>query len=70
MPQDAKSKWVFTTDQGRRGGKTLHLKTIVDKAVEGADCVEKVFVFTATGAEVRRRCHADGSSRAFIIICP
>lgn len=45
---------MFTTDEGRRGGKILHLKSIVDKAVEGADCVEKVFVFTATGAEV---CH-------------
>lgn len=31
----------------------MPLKSIVDKAVEGADCVEKVFVFTATGAEVR-----------------
>lgn len=55
--QDANSKWVFTTDEGRRGGKTLHLKSIVDKAVEGADCVEKVFVFTATGAEVCMTCH-------------
>lgn len=31
----------------------MPLKSIVDKAVAGADCVEKVFVFTATGAEVR-----------------
>lgn len=43
---------MFTTDEGRRGGKTLHLKSIVDKAVGMADCVEKVMVFTATGAEV------------------
>lgn len=50
--KDANSKWVFTTDEGRRGGKTLHLKKIVDKAVNGVDCVEKVFMFTATGAEV------------------
>ncbi|CAM9250579.1 unnamed protein product [Ectocarpus fasciculatus] len=49
---DANSKWVFTTDEGRRGGKTLHLKSIVDKAVEDADCVEKVLVITATGAKV------------------
>lgn len=51
--QDAKSKWIFTTNEGRRGGKTLHLKKIVDKAVEGVSCVEKVLMFTVTGAEVR-----------------
>lgn len=50
--QDAKCKWVFTTDEGRRGGKTLHLKRIVDQAVEGADCVEKVLMFKITGSEV------------------
>lgn len=32
---DAASKWIFTTDEGKRGGKTLPLKNIVDKAVEG-----------------------------------
>lgn len=50
--QDANSKWIFTTDEGKRGGKTLHLKNIVDKAVEGVACVEKVFMFKVTGAEV------------------
>lgn len=50
--QDAKSKWIFTTDQGKRGGKILHLKSIVDKAVIGADCVEKVLMFTVTGTKV------------------
>ena len=50
--QDAKSKWIFTTDEGKRGGKTLHLKKIVDAAVEKADCVEKVLMFTSTGAKV------------------
>ncbi|CAM9163023.1 unnamed protein product [Ascophyllum nodosum] len=49
---DAKSKWIFTTDEGKRGGKTLHLKKIVDAAVEKADCVEKVLMFTSTGAKV------------------
>lgn len=60
--QDAKSKWIFTTDEGKRGGKTLHLKKIVDKAVAGIDCVEKVLMFTATGAEVGRG--ASASARA------
>jgi acetyl-CoA synthetase len=32
---DAKSKWVFTTDEGKRGGRTLPLKAIVDDAIAG-----------------------------------
>lgn len=51
---------MFTTDEGRRGGKTLHLKSIVDKAVEDADCVEKVLVITATGAKVRQEGGSEG----------
>lgn len=31
---DAQSKWVFTADEGKRGGKTIPLKQIVDKALE------------------------------------
>lgn len=31
---DAHSKWVFTADEGKRGGKTIPLKQIVDKALE------------------------------------
>lgn len=31
--EDAECKWVVTTDQGRRGGRTLELKQIVDKGV-------------------------------------
>eukprot|EP00640_Fibrocapsa_japonica_P000900 CAMPEP_0113936830 /NCGR_PEP_ID=MMETSP1339-20121228/3607_1 /TAXON_ID=94617 /ORGANISM="Fibrocapsa japonica" /LENGTH=648 /DNA_ID=CAMNT_0000939391 /DNA_START=31 /DNA_END=1977 /DNA_ORIENTATION=+ /assembly_acc=CAM_ASM_000762 len=49
---DGKSKWVFTTDEGKRGGRTLALKGIVDEAVDGADCVEKCFLFKRTGGEV------------------
>ena len=45
---DAKSKWVFTTDEGKRGGRTLPLKKTVDSAIKGLDCVEKVFVFQRT----------------------
>jgi acetyl-CoA synthetase len=32
---DAQSKWVFTADEGKRGGRSIALKSIVDKAVEG-----------------------------------
>lgn len=50
---DAKSKWVFTTDQSVRGGKVLNLKEIVDDAVgQCGGIVEKVFMFNRTGAEV------------------
>ncbi|CAM9096495.1 unnamed protein product [Chrysoparadoxa australica] len=49
---NANSKWVFTTDEGKRGGKVLGLKATVDKAVDGVACVENVFVFKVTGADV------------------
>jgi len=43
---------VITADEGKRGGRTLHLKHIVDHAVLEAPCVEKVFVYQRTGADV------------------
>ncbi|KAG3124137.1 hypothetical protein PI124_g23368, partial [Phytophthora idaei] len=45
---DAQSQWVFTADEGKRGGRTLPLKQIVDHAVDGLDFVRKVFVFKRT----------------------
>lgn len=42
------SKWVVTSDVGKRGGRTLPLKKICDEAVEKEKCVgvvEKMFVF-------------------------
>jgi acetyl-CoA synthetase len=49
---DARSKWVFTNDEGKRGGRTLPLKKIVDDACVGADTIQNVFYFKRTGAEV------------------
>jgi acetyl-CoA synthetase len=46
---DAKSQWVFTSDEGKRGGRTLPLKEIVDQALSGLDFVKNVFVFKRTG---------------------
>lgn len=46
---DARSQWVFTSDEGKRGGKTLPLKAIVDQAVNGLSFVRNVFVFKRTG---------------------
>lgn len=48
---DAKSKFVFTADQGKRGGRTLELKKIVDDAVKDVDFVKNVFVFPRTRNE-------------------
>lgn len=41
---DMDAKWVITGDGAWRRGKPLHLKPIVDEAIEGLDCVEKVVV--------------------------
>ena len=50
---DAKSKVVITTDEGRRGGKTIATKAIVDAALEGTEgIVQKVLVLKRTGREV------------------
>lgn len=49
---DSSSKWVLTSDVGKRGGKTIKLKEIVNRAVAEAPLVEKVFVFKRTGEPV------------------
>ena len=47
------SHFVFTADQGMRGGRSINLKQTVDEAVSMCnDLVEKVFVFKRTGNEV------------------
>jgi acetyl-CoA synthetase len=48
---EAKSKWVFATDEGKRGGRTLPLKKTVDAACAELDFVKNVFVFKRTGNE-------------------
>jgi len=45
---DCRSKYVFTTDEGKRGGKTIKLKTAVDAAVAQCQDVNTVFVFKHT----------------------
>lgn len=42
---------MFTADEGRRGGKTVKLKEVVDAALQGVE-VSGVFVFQRTGADV------------------
>ncbi|KAH7159546.1 acetyl-coenzyme A synthetase-like protein 1 [Dactylonectria estremocensis] len=49
---DAKSKVVLTTDEGKRMGKTIALKTIIDKALTQCPDVTNVLVYQRTGAEI------------------
>ena len=43
---------MFTADEGVRGGKIIPLKKMADEALEGCDCVKKVYVYKRTGADV------------------
>ena len=43
---------VVTADEALRGGRTIPLKSIVDEAVEGCECVKTVFVSRRTGVDV------------------
>ncbi len=50
---DAKSKLVITTDQSKRGGKTIETKRIVDEALtQTGDTVKNVIVVKRTGNEM------------------
>ena len=55
---DARSRVVITSDEGKRGGKTIQTKLIVDDAFdgiargEGKHVVEKVIVYSRTGSRV------------------
>lgn len=50
---DAKSRVVITTDEGKRGGKTIATKSIVDAALAEAPLVEHVLVLKRTGGNVK-----------------
>ncbi|KAA1116260.1 acetyl-CoA synthetase [Puccinia graminis f. sp. tritici] len=55
---DARSRVVITSDEGKRGGKTIPTKRIVDEALDGIarglgeHVVEKVIVYSRTGSRV------------------
>lgn len=48
---DASSRFIITCDEGKRGGKFVNTKRIVDEALKQTDIVEKVLVFQRTGTE-------------------
>jgi acetyl-CoA synthetase len=50
--KDCKSQWVFVADEGKRGGKNIKLKSIVDEALNQCPDVKNTFVFKRTGSEV------------------
>lgn len=49
---DANSKVVITTDEGKRGGKLIGTKKIVDDALKQCPNVEHVLVYKRTGSEI------------------
>jgi acetyl-CoA synthetase len=49
---DCKSRVVLTSDEGRRGGKSIATKAIVDSAVKHCSFVEHVLVFKRTGNQI------------------
>ncbi|KAK4120853.1 acetate--CoA ligase [Parathielavia appendiculata] len=49
---DARSKVVITSDEGKRGGKLIGTKKIVDDALRQCPDVKNVLVFKRTGADI------------------
>ncbi|KAG2180909.1 hypothetical protein INT43_008489 [Umbelopsis isabellina] len=49
---DASAKIVITADEGRRGGKNIATKRIVDDALKACDSVSNVLVYQRTGSEI------------------
>ncbi|KAE9984410.1 hypothetical protein BLS_002441 [Venturia inaequalis] len=49
---DAESKVVITTDEGKRGGKVIGTKKIVDEALKQCPDITGCLVFKRTGADV------------------
>ena len=49
---DCRSRIVITADEGRRGGKTIATKAIVDAALKDCPGVEHVLLLKRTGSEV------------------
>lgn len=50
--QDANSRVVITTDEGKRGGKNIATKRIVDDALKECPDVKNVIVYRRTGSDV------------------
>ncbi|KAF7723416.1 acetyl-CoA synthetase [Apophysomyces ossiformis] len=49
---DCGARVVLTADEGRRGGKNIATKRIVDEALKGCPSVEHVLVYRRTGSDI------------------
>ncbi|THU77652.1 acetyl-CoA synthetase-like protein, partial [Dendrothele bispora CBS 962.96] len=49
---DCQSRVLITSDEGKRGGKTIATKAIVDQALKECPVVDKVLVLRRTGNEI------------------
>ncbi|KAI9320820.1 acyl-activating enzyme [Dichotomocladium elegans] len=49
---DCGARVVLTADEGRRGGKNIATKRIVDAAIKEVSCVDHVLVYQRTGSEI------------------
>jgi acetyl-CoA synthetase len=54
---DARAKVIICADIGVRRGKPVELKSIVDKAIEGLDYIEKVVVFRRLQPKIELAAH-------------
>jgi acetyl-CoA synthetase len=50
---------IVTADEGLRGTKVVPLKEIVDEALEGVSCIEKVLVLRRTGGKISMKAGRD-----------
>ena len=50
--RDCKAELVITQDEGRRGGRTIALKSVADEACEGEKSVKKMLVYKRTGGDI------------------
>jgi acetyl-CoA synthetase len=50
--QDCKSHVVLTSEEGRRGGKSIATKAIVDAALKECPAIEHVLVLRRTGGQI------------------
>jgi acetyl-CoA synthetase len=63
---DSGAKIIITTDEGKRGGKTIPLKATVDDAVQGIDHVQHVLVVRHTQNDISMIADRDIDTHAFL----
>lgn len=62
--EDCSSKWVFTADEGKRGGKTIELK----KTVDAVSCVRNAFLQSTTNFSISHSTLMNPSSMRFLFV--